>query len=103
MPLYAKQRPRPPRDGGGRRVGGVRKKIHYNHRLGRWAAPEPDGGELAVGETVKLAYVDQSRAELNPKKTVFEEVTGEPLAAEQEKTFLEIYEALQRREREAGA
>jgi ATP-binding cassette ChvD family protein len=37
---------------------------------------DPDGGGLAVGETVKLAYVDQSRAELDPKKTVFEEVTG---------------------------
>ncbi len=36
---------------------------------------EPDGGDLVVGETVKLAYVDQSRAALDPKKTVFEEVT----------------------------
>jgi exonuclease SbcD len=33
----------------------------------------------------------------------FEEVTGEALAAEQEKTFLEVYEDLQRREREADA
>ena len=37
---------------------------------------EPDGGELVVGDTVKLAYVDQSREELDPKKTVFQEVTG---------------------------
>jgi len=37
---------------------------------------EPDGGSLTVGETVKLAYVDQSRAELDGKKTVFQEVTG---------------------------
>ena len=36
----------------------------------------PDAGSLAVGDTVKLAYVDQSRAELDAKKTVFEEVTG---------------------------
>jgi ATP-binding cassette ChvD family protein len=36
----------------------------------------PDSGSLKVGETVKLAYVDQSRAELDAKKTVFEEVTG---------------------------
>jgi ATP-binding cassette ChvD family protein len=36
---------------------------------------QPDGGQLALGETVKLAYVDQSRAALDPKKTVFEEVT----------------------------
>jgi len=37
---------------------------------------DPDDGGLVVGDTVKLAYVDQSRAELNPKKTVFEEITG---------------------------
>jgi ATP-binding cassette ChvD family protein len=36
----------------------------------------PDAGSLKVGETVKLAYVDQSRAELDAKKTVFEEVTA---------------------------
>jgi sulfate-transporting ATPase len=36
----------------------------------------PDSGSLKVGETVKLAYVDQSRAELDAKKTVFEEVTA---------------------------
>ncbi len=37
---------------------------------------EPDGGSLVVGDTVELAYVDQSRAELDSGKTVFEEVTG---------------------------
>jgi ATPase subunit of ABC transporter with duplicated ATPase domains len=37
---------------------------------------EPDDGELVVGETVKLSYVDQSRAELDGDKTVFEEVSG---------------------------
>jgi len=37
---------------------------------------DADGGSLTVGETVSLAYVDQSRADLDPKKTVFEEVTG---------------------------
>jgi energy-dependent translational throttle protein EttA len=37
---------------------------------------EPDGGSLTVGDTVKLAYVDQSRAELDPSKSVFQEVTG---------------------------
>jgi len=36
---------------------------------------QPDSGELRVGETVKLAYVDQSRDELDPKKTVWEEVS----------------------------
>jgi sulfate-transporting ATPase len=37
---------------------------------------EPDGGTLSVGETVELAYVDQSRAELNPDNTVYEEVAN---------------------------
>ncbi len=37
---------------------------------------KPDMGELRVGETVKLAYVDQSRESLQGGKTVFEEVSG---------------------------
>jgi ATPase subunit of ABC transporter with duplicated ATPase domains len=37
---------------------------------------KPDAGELRIGETVKLAYVDQSRDALNGDKTVFEEVSG---------------------------
>src|SRR5688572_11172504 len=37
---------------------------------------KPDGGNFRLGETVKLAYVDQSRDVLNPNKTVWEEVTG---------------------------
>ncbi len=36
---------------------------------------EPDGGTLRVGETVQLAYVDQSRDTLDPNKTVFEEIS----------------------------
>jgi ATP-binding cassette ChvD family protein len=39
-------------------------------------ADTPDSGTLSVGETVTLSYVDQSRAELDPDKTVFEEVSG---------------------------
>jgi ATP-binding cassette ChvD family protein len=37
---------------------------------------KPDAGELKVGETVKLAYVDQSRDALQGDKTVFEEVSA---------------------------
>jgi ATP-binding cassette ChvD family protein len=37
---------------------------------------EPDDGTLRLGETVKLAYVDQSRAELDPEKSVWEEISG---------------------------
>ncbi|MEX0837588.1 MAG: energy-dependent translational throttle protein EttA [Gemmatimonadota bacterium] len=36
----------------------------------------PDAGTLEVGQTVKLSYVDQSRSELDPNKSVFEEVSG---------------------------
>jgi ATP-binding cassette ChvD family protein len=36
----------------------------------------PDRGELDIGQTVLLAYVDQSRDELDPDATVFEEITG---------------------------
>ncbi len=37
---------------------------------------EPNGGEIKVGETVKLGYVDQSRDTLDAGKTVWEEVSG---------------------------
>jgi len=37
---------------------------------------EPDAGRLRLGETVELAYVDQSRDALDPSKTVWEEVSG---------------------------
>jgi len=36
----------------------------------------PDSGELRVGETVQVAYVDQSRDTLNASKTVWEEISG---------------------------
>jgi sulfate-transporting ATPase len=35
----------------------------------------PDGGTLELGETVQLAYVDQSRDALDPAKTVWEEIS----------------------------
>ncbi|MGB6488125.1 MAG: energy-dependent translational throttle protein EttA [Steroidobacteraceae bacterium] len=37
---------------------------------------QPDGGEIRVGPTVKLAYVDQSRHALDDKKTVWQEISG---------------------------
>ncbi|OOY24280.1 energy-dependent translational throttle protein EttA [Thioclava sediminum] len=37
---------------------------------------KPDTGEITVGETVKLAYVDQSRDALDADKTVWEEISG---------------------------
>ena len=35
-----------------------------------------DGGELTIGETVKLSYVDQNRAGIDPDKTLWEVVSG---------------------------
>ena len=40
------------------------------------ASEKPDAGELRLGDTVKLAYVDQARSDLDPKKTVFEAISG---------------------------
>ncbi len=37
---------------------------------------EADGGEIRLGETVQLAYVDQSRQELDDDKTVWEEISN---------------------------
>ncbi len=36
----------------------------------------PDSGTLKIGDTVQLAYVDQSREALDPDKTVWEEISG---------------------------
>jgi ATP-binding cassette ChvD family protein len=36
---------------------------------------QPDSGSVKVGETVKLSYVDQARAGIDPKKTVWEVVS----------------------------
>ena len=36
----------------------------------------PDAGELRLGPTVRLAYVDQDRSRLDPSQTVFEAVSG---------------------------
>ncbi|MES1239809.1 MAG: ATP-binding cassette domain-containing protein, partial [Chloroflexota bacterium] len=37
---------------------------------------EPDDGELRIGDTVQLAYVDQSRGGLDPQNTVWKEISG---------------------------
>jgi len=37
---------------------------------------QPDNGSITLGETVDLAYVDQSRDALDPDKTVWEEISG---------------------------
>ncbi len=37
---------------------------------------KPDSGTLKIGETVKLAYADQLRKDLDPEKTVWEQLSG---------------------------
>ncbi len=37
---------------------------------------QPDAGTVRIGETVELAYVDQSRESLDDEKTVWEEISG---------------------------
>ena len=37
---------------------------------------QPDGGDIEMGPTVDLCYVDQDRADLDPNKNVWEEISG---------------------------
>ncbi|MCF8231311.1 MAG: energy-dependent translational throttle protein EttA [Bacteroidales bacterium] len=37
---------------------------------------EPDAGELKIGDTVKIGYVDQRHADIDPDKTVYEVISG---------------------------
>ncbi|MBF0558210.1 MAG: energy-dependent translational throttle protein EttA [Nitrospirae bacterium] len=37
---------------------------------------KPDSGTIKIGETVKLAYIDQSRDSLDPEKSVWETISG---------------------------
>ena len=36
---------------------------------------QPDSGTIAIGDTVKLGYVDQSRDDLDPNQNVWEEIS----------------------------
>ena len=37
---------------------------------------EPETGNVKIGDTVRISYVDQAHKEINPDKTVFEVITG---------------------------
>lgn len=52
---------------------GVGKSTFFRMIIGE---EKPDSGNIVVGETVKISYVDQSHKELVPDKTVFEVVGG---------------------------
>jgi len=51
---------------------GVGKTTLFRQILGE---EKPDSGELKVGQTVKISYVDQSRGGIDPKKNVWEVVS----------------------------
>ncbi|MDP9117290.1 MAG: energy-dependent translational throttle protein EttA [Actinomycetota bacterium] len=51
---------------------GVGKTTLFKMLVGQ---ESPDGGELKVGETVKISYVDQNRGGIDPKKNVWEVVS----------------------------
>ena len=64
--------------GAGQRVGlvgpnGVGKSTLFKLIAGR---EQPDAGEVIIGSTVKMAYVDQSRDSLSDDKTVWEDISG---------------------------
>ncbi|MBR1613970.1 MAG: energy-dependent translational throttle protein EttA [Treponema sp.] len=43
---------------------------------GTMGEDKPDSGEIKIGDTVKLVYVDQMRSKLDPNKTVYETLSG---------------------------
>ncbi len=51
---------------------GAGKTTLFNMIVGK---EQPDSGEFRIGSTVKVAYVDQSRDALDPKKSVWEEIS----------------------------
>ena len=51
---------------------GAGKTTLFRMLIGR---EEPDSGTIRVGDSVRLAYVDQSRDALDPGKTVWEEIS----------------------------
>ncbi|MBI3838849.1 MAG: energy-dependent translational throttle protein EttA [Planctomycetia bacterium] len=54
-------------------ANGVGKTTLFRMIMGQ---EQPDEGEIRIGDTVELGYVDQNRDALDPKKTVYEEISG---------------------------
>ncbi len=54
-------------------ANGVGKTTLFRMLVGE---EKPDSGEIKIGPTVELGYVDQNRDALQPEHTVFEEISG---------------------------
>jgi sulfate-transporting ATPase len=54
-------------------ANGVGKTTLFRMFMG---AEKPDSGEIRIGDTVELGYVDQNRDALKPNSTVYEEISG---------------------------
>jgi energy-dependent translational throttle protein EttA len=54
-------------------ANGVGKTTLFRMMMGQ---EEPDSGEIRIGDTVELGYVDQNRDALDANKTVYEEISG---------------------------
>ncbi len=52
---------------------GVGKTTFFRMIMGQ---EQPDEGEITIGETVKLAYVDQSHKDLSPEKSIYDVISG---------------------------
>jgi sulfate-transporting ATPase len=52
---------------------GVGKSTLFRMIMGQ---EKPDQGEIVIGETVKLAYVDQSHKDLLPEKSIYDIISG---------------------------
>ena len=54
-------------------ANGVGKTTLFRMIIGQ---EQPDGGEIRIGETVELGYVDQNRDALTPENSVYDEISG---------------------------
>jgi ATP-binding cassette ChvD family protein len=54
-------------------ANGMGKTTLFRMLIGK---EKPDGGEIRIGDTVKFAYVDQSRDLLDGEKTLYQELSG---------------------------